>query len=466
MAGDRLADYGLLPATGVGVQIDLTAVTRRAGDLLVDGYLCDHNCTITHRGRPTGGHYNCPAAFTRNRGAIAATIAPAEVLLAGIDHVVAAAHLEQERFVAEEFGGYATKFRLGDDVAAVLRRCMLAPTAEVALFGGSPEAHPAVLDVIGGLRAAGHAVHITMTGRKVVREPAFLEALAGSGVDVLALSLDDVDSAEELRRLLELDPDRLYAEWRRVPAVHGQRQKVYEALYTARRLYELASAGRPGLLLNIAVHAGNVSTMDSLLATLAAAFPGVALNPFPIQAGFEQRHLTTNESYAESLHAFVRATIEAQHRRVRAEPARWAPVPRMHYWLALRAALEVDPAEAVDRSAGWDTWRCFRSPGAGRYVQVAGSGRVVTRIGPAGGRVGCFWNDSLADDSVPAVWDAPVDRLVGYLRARPALAAAAARPCAGCLFPRLVGDLVSLETGLDPALHSRYLALRREHLGF
>ena len=109
--------YGLSPHGQSAIQIDITAVLRRGERGLVETYLCDHNCSISHRGRPTGGHYNCPAAFTVNRGAIVSTIASSDLLLDGIDRMAAAASEANAAFIADEFATYATIFRLPQSIA-------------------------------------------------------------------------------------------------------------------------------------------------------------------------------------------------------------------------------------------------------------------------------------------------------------------------------------------------------------
>lgn len=40
------------------------------------------------------------------------------------------------------------------------------------------------------------------------------------------------------------------------------------------------------------------------------------------------------------------------------------------------------------------------------------------------------------------------------------------RPCAGCVFPRLGFDMVSLERGMNEKLVPTYLELRKEYVGF
>ena len=73
---------------------------------------------------------------------------------------------------------------------------MAQPRSEVTLFGGSPEAHPEIVTLVRGLNERGHAVHITMTGRRAIRDADSFAQLAAAHPEVVAVSLDDIDSAE------------------------------------------------------------------------------------------------------------------------------------------------------------------------------------------------------------------------------------------------------------------------------
>jgi hypothetical protein len=59
--GAFLHELGIVaPSFGI-IQIDINAVHRRTGNADTEVTLCDHNCTVTVDGRPTGGRYTCPA---------------------------------------------------------------------------------------------------------------------------------------------------------------------------------------------------------------------------------------------------------------------------------------------------------------------------------------------------------------------------------------------------------------------
>ena len=251
--------------------------------------------------------------------------------------------------------------------------------------------------------------------------------------------------------------------WRSVSPLHGQRQKVYEALHLARLWEALPEHGRPSFLVNMAVHTGNLDSVSRNLELLSRIIPAALLNPFPMQSAFEHRTENIEENAYRRLAEFIDAAIAQQHARATGREVNWQLIPRMHYWLLLAAAMRHDAKGR--RITGWDTWQCYRSTGSSRYVQIAGTGQV------AGGELtagvfGCFWNNVLNDHHVPTVWQANKDQLRTYLELRPRLAAKRPGACPGCLFPRLVGDMISAELGMDPILHDTYLSLRRTHLGF
>lgn len=459
---DLIDRHGLIGAAAAAVQIDITSVQRRVGGQFVETSLCDHNCTISHNGESTGGHYNCPAAFSLNRGSIAATAPVADQLIEGIQRTLSAASSAQADFMVNEFEHYADSFSLPLDVRLAARAKIGSGPCEVTLFGGSPEAHREIEQLTSGLRRCGHEVHITVTGRRFIRRPEHLETLANSGVAVVAVSLDDVDRVADLRSMFALTPEELRAAWRAVPKMHGQRQKVFEAVHAARLWESMPATNRPGLLFNIAVHQGNVDEIDELLTTLADEFPGVALNPFPLQSAFEHRIEVAGPRVRRQFEAFVREALSQQ--TLGSLEQRWRLVPRLHYWLALAATL--DAGSGTAGITGWGTWRCYRSAGAARYTQVAETGRASDRPGSAGGHLGCFWNSTIDSRTLPAIWDADTTSIRRYLDLRPVKAAAQLRPCPGCMFPRLVGDMVSLECGLGDHLKPYYLARRRQSMGF
>jgi hypothetical protein len=462
---DWIRGYGLISDRFGGIQVDTSLVARWDGGATVQTYLCDHNCTTHARGRATGGKYNCPAALTLNRGGIALRAPGADRFLEGMRRSALALEAERDRYLVEDFPGHCEAFGIPGWLADAARQMWVGPGTEITLFGGSPEAHPEVIEMVTGLVSAGHSVHITMTGRRLMREPGFAARLVGAGPAVVALSGDDLDSPADLERLLELDLPRLKAEWRDIPRLHGQRQKVYEGIYACRALAESG----PRLLLNVAIHAGNIGWIDRLLDAWAGALPQVWLNPFPAQDAFDPTADSAGRTDPGALEAFCDRVIALHHDRVRGMPPRWPLVPRLHYWLMLRAAFRAfrqEPDELRATIAGRGFWRCYASPGAGRYLQVAGGTREPV-IGPdVGGRPGCFWNPAITAPRGIRVWDADVASLHSYMLARPALARAAPQPCHGCGFPRLVGDSICAESGMTEPLRTHYLQIRHHELGY
>ena len=115
-----------------------------------------------------------------------------------------------------------------------MRLSMDRPGFEVNLFGGNPELHPEVADIIGELTASGHNVHFTTTGGSFMRSSQFLEQILEHPPSKLALSADDFDDESDIRALASMSLDELKAAWRKTPRLHGQRRKAHEAIYTAK----------------------------------------------------------------------------------------------------------------------------------------------------------------------------------------------------------------------------------------
>ncbi len=449
----QLNRLGMLHPVAAGIQIDINAAVRRQGEQLLDGSLCDHNCTME------GGNYICPAAVSLNRGFMRSSFAPATDILRGIDTVVKGLRATHDQFLGAAFDQYCQAFQVPPDVASAFGETMSSAPIEVNLFGGNPEMHPEVMQIIAALRQRRDIViNFTTTGRRMMRDATFAAQVLECPPDLLALSADDFESADQIRYLRGLSRDALYQEWKKIPWTHGQRQKAIEAIYAAMLV---ADVGRPQILFNLVIHAGNVGQIESIVAALAESFPGCRVNPFPAQSAF--MYEPGNIEDLTRLEQVIDWMIET-HKQESAPVTR-----RLHYWLALKAACEVyrsNPRRLTDVLSGNEFWQCYKSFGANRYVQV-GKAAGVHQKSVGGGHLGCFWNDQTITRDDTQVWNMDVQDITSYLSSQAQqLAAQSTNPCPGCAFPRLLFDAVSTELGLHDALVPTYLDLRHKHAGY
>jgi len=233
-----------------GIQYDLNSTWRRmpTGEY-VGAHLCDHNCTMDVLGVGTGGNYSCPASLSLNKGVSRKWLAPADVILRSIATIEKGIGRARAFFFRTRFDRYCQDYGIPAEAAAAIKDALDSPVLEVNLFGGNPEMHPEVLAIIRELRAAGHRVHFTTTGRRLMRDRAFVDSLVETPPSIIALSADDFDDATHIAHLAELPMEKLLLEWKSVPWQHGQRQKAYEAIYVAKLADQLPEF--PPLLFNM-----------------------------------------------------------------------------------------------------------------------------------------------------------------------------------------------------------------------
>jgi hypothetical protein len=465
----RIRQFGMATNHFAGIQFDVNVVAQRIGAGLREAHLCDHNCTLLVNGNPTGGQYDCPAATSLNSGLIAGSLARGPLILQGIAHILEGLSYARKDFFENDFDLYVSNFNVIPAVAQGLRQLVNSASVEVALFGGSPEIHPDILMLIRELKDAGYPVHVTMTGRKMLKEPKFVEELLLYPPDLVGVSADDFDGPDQVAFLGSLNEAELVQAWRAIPHTHGQRQKAYEAMYLVKLAARYGTRRFPRLLFNIAIHPGNLPYMDSLLKNLTRYAPGVMLNPFPVQTGFWHAPGRFSEQEVWRLEEFVDRTLSAHHDLVEGRAVSWAMVPRLHYWLLLKSVFETfrdDPRRIANTIGGDGLWTCYGAAGSGRYIQVSSSSRIRHQHSCAGGHLACFWNDTVTDEEGP-LWERPNNATYEYVtRTRSLIAGTKDAPCPGCGFPRLVSDCISAETGMNVELRRVYLRLRRAHLGY
>lgn len=462
----RVVELGLVADAFATVQIDLNVVQRAGDGRASEITLCDHNCVVAVDGVPTGGHYSCPAALSLNRGARHATPTPADKLTTGLHATIDGIKRAQDRFLAEDLDGYLVREGIpegwrGEFGAALARQRVI-----VNLFGGSPETHPDALEIIADLHDHGALVHLTTTGRKILRDDRFRTDFLSRPPDLLGLGADDFLSVDDMDRLFALSYEQLNDLWRATPWQHGQRRKTIETV----QLCKLAArVPMPPILFNIVLHSANLDQAELMLDTLSRyAGSEVILNPYPVQTAFLGSPGALDAAGLDRLRAVVREAITAHLDRAAGRRPRWNLARRLGYWLLLQSVLEQDgdPRAISDQVGGDGVWRCYTGRGAGRCVQVGMGGEDVPASPYAGGHLGCFWNSSTVTDE-RQIWTLGAGEIADWiLDGRQQAAARAADPCRGCLFPRMSTDAVSLELGLTPPALARYRSVRARYLGY
>ena len=455
-----IKEYGL---GGVfnGIQIDVVVVKKQTSEGCTESPLCDHNCVKEVDGRPTGGKYNCPAAFTLNKGTRPDTLASKEEIIHGIKNVAEGIERSKKYFLGKFFDEYSSEFDLPPHFAEALRTNLGAGGVEINLFGGNPEMHPDIAAIVAELKQLGYIINLTTTGRRLMHDQKFVEDISANPPHLLALSADEFDSPETIKKYAQMSLEEIKKEWQTVPPFFGQRQKMLEAIYATKLLH-----GRVKILYNIAVHPGNIVNIYQLIDALKNNLPGVLINPYPAQSSFLYEPAVFAEEQMSELEKFVQYMIGEQVGQMGQTIKIF--VPRLHYWLMLKSIFNTyqDKKRMATALSGYGVWQCFRRPGSGRYIQI-GLSTLPNDKPTAGGYFGCFWNNQTVTDSSEQVWNMNNEQIDDYLIAGPTkLAARCTRPCPGCIMPRLNFDLLGVEKGMNLELKNNYLKLRKEYIGF
>lgn len=448
---------GLIFPVSYGIQIDLCAVNRQQDGRTITGSLCDHNCTSEF------GGYDCPAAFTRNKG-FKANFAPKDSIVNWVLTGREGLRLATESFLEHNFSGYCAEFRVPPDVREALHQNMAQGLCEVNLFGGDPEMHPQVMDIIARLKNEGFRVNLTTTGRKFLTSESFVKRFAQNPAHLLALSADDFDP-ERLEELFSMSLSGLKAAWKKIDPRRGQEQKFFEAVYAARLAKE---EGWPcTILFNMVLHKGNLPYVRQMMQAITRHLPNALVNPYPAQDSFD--HGPGNLFDSGSVLQFASLAEWLIQETVNGNPNL---TKRLQYWLVMKAVLENCTTEypnAVSQLvSGHHIWQCYQRAGAGMYLQIGKGNNGLINIGPAatepGGFPGCYWNSSTVTGGMQIASAEQVSSHV--LRGMQEHAKASTGACPGCSMPRLWFNMVSTELGLNPGLVATYLRLRHYHVGF
>ena len=449
----HLESLGMIRPVAGGIQVDINAVISSLNDRPANGSLCDHNCTSEY------GHYTCPSALSLNQSTLKKSLAPAENILKGIDVAIQGINILQQQFLNESFDPYCEKFKIPDDIALVFKGIIEASPIEVNLSGGNPEIHPDIIDIIANLNQRnGVVTNLTTTGRRIMRDPVFLDHLLTNPPDIISFSADDFENVAQIKELKNNTPKELYERWKKIPKSCGQRQKAIEAICATSLLID---ADKPDISFNLVVHSGNIDYANILITELNNLFPRTHVFPYPSQTAFLYEKGNIHDHL--KLEQFIDSMIDA-HKEGRLPITR-----RLHYWLMLKSVCVLYGANSqvvADMIGGHKFWQCYKTSLSNRYIQISNSNTFSSRdIG--GGYLGCAWNHETVSCGDVQIWDMNPQDVADHISSGSSLnASLSKKPCTGCAFPRLMFDIVNSELGLDESLIPTYLELRYKYAGY
>lgn len=464
---ERLLAFGGMFPVFAGIQDDLNVVKMELpSGQTVEISKCDHNCTTEH------GGYDCNAAFTLNPGKKSGFASAQNIIqrmTRGRQGLIAA----RNQFLAEEFATYCAEFSIPLDAMKALRELWSVDLTEVNLFGGNPEMHPQIFSLISQLKALGFRVNLTTTGAIFLRKDGkqIADQFAQNAPHLLALSADDME-IEDLENALALDMDGLRQKWLTIPVRHGQARKFAEAIFVSRLAQQRGDF--PPILFNMVVSEKNIHNIRTLMDMLIAAFPQVLLNPYPTQTSFEGGKGVFQPAELEIFERLVDWLLE------QTMVGNGHITKRAHYYCQMKAILDAGRAGLVNASdmiAGRGAWKCFRSRGAGMYLQLGkrNPDHQLVQIGAQsknqqdepGGIPGCYWHSrTVTEHNQAYTTDEIREHLMVGMMELAAQAVAAGTDCGGCVMPRLEFNLITLERGLEPVLRPFYLKHRKRVFGF
>jgi len=452
----KILKYGFVYKVSAGLQIDLNTVIKKTPKGFVEQHLCDHNCSLDC------GNYQCPAAFTENKGADPKSLMSLEEVQKSLKVALEGLKLANKLFLEKEFSKYCADFKIPGQVQDEIRETLKNGGYELNLFGGNPELHPNFLEIVKNAKEMGWVVTATTTGKKFIYNDNFVRGFLRNPPDLLAMSADDYEDINELNELLKMNAEDLKKYWQKANPLYGQRKKAFESLYVAKISKSLKSF--PKILFNIVIHPGNLPHIFKFISALRQRFPNIIINPYPAQSSFcyespvwKTRHLLPLEKVVDYM---IQNQTNSREKNF---------VSRLHYWLVLKSVFltKMSNKDRTKLLSGWGIWSCYKNSGAGRYLQAGSSNIIKKEVFRVGGHPGCFWNRQTVTEASKQLWTMDKKQVVRYLiNSKITLPKTAPKPCPGCIMPRLMFDGISTELGLSSKLIPAYLKLRKEHYGF
>jgi len=454
-----LKELGFIYDVQSGFQFDLNTVPQKTRKGFTEGHWCNNNCTTDW------GNYDCPAAFSRNKGIEPNSTMSFEEIKASLLKAKEGLELMNKIFLKKVFPRYVKRFKIPKKVAQILFKTLKNGVVELNIFGGNPELHPDFLKIIKVAKKIGWRVTTTTTGKRFLSEPDFLDKFIKNPPHLLAFSADDFENIDELKRLLGFSPKKIRTFWFKVNPLYGQRKKTHESIYVAK-----LAKNTPGfcpLLFNMVIHAGNLSFIEEMIELFHKEFPTAIINPYLAQSSFSYDSPIWRSKHLVQLEKFIDLMIKKQIDQSGNKKKTF--VSRLTYWLFLKSAflIKISKFELLEFLSGNHLWKCYRQAGAGRYLQAGSSAKKRSKTDRVGGHPGCFWNNTTVTDNERQLWNMLPNEIAKYiLEDKQKIAKESKKPCPGCIMPRLLFDGISTELGMNPKLLPVYLKLRKRYFKF
>lgn len=464
----QLERFGMLSEFMGGIQLDVMVAKAKIHDMLRDSEFSDHNCRIETNGEHTGS-YNCNMAKSARPGQMSIkSLAFANDILFGLSNAVDGLTVFNFDFTHSYIIEVAEAAQLTPEEVAAYLYNLKQNKIILNIFGGNPELHPEIFEIIEGAERLGLHINLTTTGGMFMMTK-FAERFLEHPTDI-ALSADDFNGPNHIFKLMDAlqDPEAYKATWLAIKPQFGQQRKALEAVYAAHIITEDQKNKdvKTKILFNLVIHPGNITYVNQLIDSILQVFPNAEVNPFPAQDAFYNGEPSFTEAdlplWENIIDSMIQFTLED----------RPGIIKKLHYWLLLKAAFNVykgTPVKLVEFLSGMGAWTCYSDiPGAGRFLQI-GASPEETLPGStehAGGHLSCFWNsETIYNDRGQADILTPSQinkHITSGMRSK---ALETEDACSGCLFPRLNAlDELVLVAGMNPELHAEYAALRQSIL--
>jgi len=333
----ELQRLGMVSEFMGGIQLDVMVAKAKIHNMLRESGYCDHNCRTETNGEHTGS-YNCNMAKSLRPGQMSVkSLASANDILFGLSNAAEGLTVFNFDFIHLYIGQIAQAAQLTPEEAAAYLEVLRQNRIILNIFGGNPELHPQIFEIIEGAQRLGLQVNLTTTGGMFMMD-AFAQKFLANPTDI-AFSADDFNGPNHIFKLMDAlkDPEAYRATWLSIAPQFGQQRKALEAVYAANLITESQkeSSIKTKILFNLVIHPGNISYIQELINSIIQVFPNAEVNPFPAQDAFYNGEPSFKfddlAEWENIIDLMIQFTIEG----------RQGIIKKLHYWLLLKSAFNV-----------------------------------------------------------------------------------------------------------------------------